>query len=62
MGGLPPPTAATASATRGSDATLTPQGEHSSADAGPGVAPDISGAAGSADQPMASGPEDLPEE
>eukprot|EP00971_Amphidinium_carterae_P012748 251268-Amphidinium_carterae.1 len=34
-------------------------------DAGPaqaGVAPDSGGAAGSADQPMASGPEDLPEE
>eukprot|EP00971_Amphidinium_carterae_P258576 5132150-Amphidinium_carterae.1 len=40
MGGLPPPTAATASATRGSDATVTPQGEHGNTDAGPGVAPD----------------------
>eukprot|EP00971_Amphidinium_carterae_P205147 4071302-Amphidinium_carterae.1 len=43
MGGLPPPTAATASATRG-------------------AAPEASGAAGSTDQPMAEGPEDLPEE
>eukprot|EP00971_Amphidinium_carterae_P300740 5975401-Amphidinium_carterae.1 len=61
MGGLPPPTAATASATRGSDAASAGLGT----DAEPaqaGVAPDSGGAAGSADQPMASGPEDLPEE
>eukprot|EP00971_Amphidinium_carterae_P023494 463521-Amphidinium_carterae.1 len=53
MGGVPPPTAATASATRGMDAgpvTAT------------GVAPEASGAVGSTDQPMAEGPEDLPEE
>eukprot|EP00971_Amphidinium_carterae_P212621 4219813-Amphidinium_carterae.1 len=62
MGGLPPPTAAAASATRGSDATSTPEGGHSSADAGRGVAPETGGAVGSTDQPMASGPEDLPEE
>eukprot|EP00971_Amphidinium_carterae_P230114 4566966-Amphidinium_carterae.1 len=62
MGGLPPPTAATASATRGSDATSTPDGVHSRTDIGLGVAPEIGGAVGSADQPMASGPEDLPEE
>eukprot|EP00971_Amphidinium_carterae_P292290 5802346-Amphidinium_carterae.1 len=52
MGGLPPATAAAASATRGMDA-------------GPvatGVAPEASGAAGCTDQPMAEGPEDLPEE
>eukprot|EP00971_Amphidinium_carterae_P324475 6448485-Amphidinium_carterae.1 len=62
MGGLPPPTAATASAARGSDATSTPDGVHNSTDVGPGVAPETGGAAGLADQPMASGPEDLPEE
>eukprot|EP00971_Amphidinium_carterae_P133066 2635002-Amphidinium_carterae.1 len=62
MGGLPPPTAATASAARGSDATSTPDGGHNSTDVGPRVAPETGGAASSADQPMASGPEDLPEE
>eukprot|EP00971_Amphidinium_carterae_P070923 1402612-Amphidinium_carterae.1 len=52
MGGLPPPTAAASSATRGMDegpVTAT------------GVAPDTSGAVGSTDQPMAEKPEDLPE-
>eukprot|EP00971_Amphidinium_carterae_P075975 1500937-Amphidinium_carterae.1 len=61
MGGLPPPTAATASATRGMDAASATRGT----DAGPvvtGAAPEASGAAGSTDQPMADGPEDLPEE
>eukprot|EP00971_Amphidinium_carterae_P203771 4043981-Amphidinium_carterae.1 len=52
MGGLPPPTAATASATRGSDAASAGMGT----DAEPaqaGAAPDTGGAAGSTDQPMA---------
>eukprot|EP00971_Amphidinium_carterae_P145516 2883740-Amphidinium_carterae.1 len=52
MGGLPPPTAATESATRGMDAGPV---------AATGVAPDTGGAAGSADQQMAEKPEDLPE-
>eukprot|EP00971_Amphidinium_carterae_P015491 305863-Amphidinium_carterae.1 len=61
MGGLPPPTAATASATRGSDAPSAGMGT----DAGPaqvGVAPDSVGPVGSTDEPMAHTPEDLPEE
>eukprot|EP00971_Amphidinium_carterae_P062074 1228842-Amphidinium_carterae.1 len=63
MGGLPPPTAATASAARGSDAASAGTGIDASRNpAQAGVAPDNGGAAGSADQPMASGPEDLPEE
>eukprot|EP00971_Amphidinium_carterae_P072012 1424095-Amphidinium_carterae.1 len=48
------PTAATASATRGSDAASA--GPGMGTDAGPaqaGVAPDTGGAAGSTDQPMA---------
>eukprot|EP00971_Amphidinium_carterae_P102254 2024525-Amphidinium_carterae.1 len=63
MGGLPPPTAASASAARGSDAASATRG--TDADNNPvhaGAAPEASGAAGSTDQPMASGPEDLPEE
>eukprot|EP00971_Amphidinium_carterae_P030936 608861-Amphidinium_carterae.1 len=61
MGGLPPPTAATASAARGIDAASATRGT----DADPaqaGAAQEAGGAAGSTDQPMASGPEDLPEE
>eukprot|EP00971_Amphidinium_carterae_P009000 177561-Amphidinium_carterae.1 len=63
MGGLPPPTAATASDARGSDAASATRG--TDADINPahaGAAPEAGGAAGSPDQPMASGPEDLPEE
>eukprot|EP00971_Amphidinium_carterae_P204934 4067232-Amphidinium_carterae.1 len=62
MGGLPPPTAATASATRGSDAASATRG--ADADTNPayaGGAPDTRGAAGSAAQQMAEGPVDLPE-
>eukprot|EP00971_Amphidinium_carterae_P296626 5892620-Amphidinium_carterae.1 len=53
MGGLPPPTAATASATRGMDASPV---------VATGEAPEASGAAGSTDQQTAEGPKDLPEE
>eukprot|EP00971_Amphidinium_carterae_P016796 331470-Amphidinium_carterae.1 len=63
MGGLPPPTAATASATRGSDAASATRGTDADNDpAHAGAAQEVGGAAGSTDQPMASGPEDLPEE
>eukprot|EP00971_Amphidinium_carterae_P282074 5599248-Amphidinium_carterae.1 len=61
MGGLPPPTAATASGTRGSDAASAGMGTGADP-AQAGVAPDSGGAVGSADQPMASGPDALPEE
>eukprot|EP00971_Amphidinium_carterae_P090258 1786876-Amphidinium_carterae.1 len=53
MGGLPPPTAAEASTSRGMDAGQV---------TAMGVAPEAGGAAGSTDQQMAEGPEDLPEE
>eukprot|EP00971_Amphidinium_carterae_P314871 6259244-Amphidinium_carterae.1 len=39
MGGLPPPTAAAASATGGTDATSILHGAQGSTDVGPGVAP-----------------------
>eukprot|EP00971_Amphidinium_carterae_P065633 1300395-Amphidinium_carterae.1 len=63
MGGLPPPTAATASATRGSDAASAEMGIDASRNpAHAGETEDTGGAVGSADQQMAEGPVDVPED